>query len=62
LEPADQIARRIEEATRYIPLERLAVSPQCGFASVMEGNMITEDDQWRKLERVVEVARTVWGT
>lgn len=62
LEPADQIARRIEEATRYMPLERLALSPQCGFASVMEGNMVTEDDQWRKLERVVEVARTVWGS
>ena len=44
-----------------MPLERLALSPQCGFASVMEGNAVTEDDQWRKLEMVVRVARRVWG-
>jgi 5-methyltetrahydropteroyltriglutamate--homocysteine methyltransferase len=61
LEPLDRIVRRVEEATKYIPLDRLAVSPQCGFASVLEGNLVTEDDQWRKLERVVEAARTIWG-
>ena len=61
LEPEDQIRRRVEEAARYIPLDRLALSPQCGFASVAEGNLITEDDQWRKLERVVAAARKIWG-
>jgi 5-methyltetrahydropteroyltriglutamate--homocysteine methyltransferase len=61
LEPADALARRIDEAARYVPLERLGLSPQCGFASTHHGNALTEDDQWRKLERVVEVARVVWG-
>ena len=56
----DVIPRRIEEASRYVPLENLAVSPQCGFASAMEGNLLTEDDQWRKLQLVVETARNVW--
>ena len=50
----------IEEASRYVPLENLAVSPQCGFASAMEGNLLTEDDQWRKLRLVVDTARQVW--
>ena len=48
------------EASRYVPLERLALSPQCGFASAMEGNLLTEDEQWRKLQLVVETARKVW--
>lgn len=61
LEDADAIARRIDEATKYIPLERLALSPQCGFASTMLGNELSEDDQWRKLQLVVDVARKVWG-
>jgi 5-methyltetrahydropteroyltriglutamate--homocysteine methyltransferase len=61
LESADAVARRIDEAARYVPLERLALSPQCGFASTHHGNTLTEDEQWRKLERVVEVARQVWG-
>ncbi|MDQ7830031.1 MAG: methionine synthase [Armatimonadota bacterium] len=61
LEPAEQLARRIDEASRYVPLERLALSPQCGFASTMEGNLLSEEDQWAKLARVVEVARRVWG-
>ena len=61
LEPADALARRIDEAARYVPLERLGLSPQCGFASTHHGNTLTEDEQWRKLERVVEVARSVWG-
>lgn len=61
LESADEVLRRIEEASRYVPLENLALSPQCGFASMVAGNRLTEDDQWRKLELVVTVARRVWG-
>jgi 5-methyltetrahydropteroyltriglutamate--homocysteine methyltransferase len=61
LESADQLRHRIEEAARYIPLERLALSPQCGFASTIEGNLITPADQRRKLELVASVAREVWG-
>jgi 5-methyltetrahydropteroyltriglutamate--homocysteine methyltransferase len=61
LEPADALRRRIDEATKYVPLERLCLSPQCGFASTHHGNTLTEDEQWRKLERVVAVARDVWG-
>jgi len=59
LEPVDVLRRRVEEATKYIPIENLAISPQCGFASTQMGNLITWDDQRRKLERVVEVARKV---
>jgi 5-methyltetrahydropteroyltriglutamate--homocysteine methyltransferase len=61
LEKADVLAKRIEEASRFVPLENLALSPQCGFASTMEGNLLTEDDQWAKLRLVVETARRVWG-
>jgi 5-methyltetrahydropteroyltriglutamate--homocysteine methyltransferase len=60
LEPMDALLRRVEEAAKYVPLERLAVSPQCGFGSDVVGNLISEDDQRRKLERVVEVAGEVW--
>jgi 5-methyltetrahydropteroyltriglutamate--homocysteine methyltransferase len=60
LEARDALRRRIDEATRYIPLEHLALSPQCGFASVVEGNIITEDDQWAKLRLIVDVSREVW--
>ena len=60
LEPQDQLIRRIEEASRYVPMENLAVSPQCGFASTMEGNLLSEQEQWRKLKLVVDTARTVW--
>ena len=60
-ESEDELKRRIEEASRFIPLERLALSPQCGFASTMEGNRLTQADQQRKLELVGKVARTVWG-
>jgi methionine synthase II (cobalamin-independent) len=56
----DGLRRRIEEAAKYIPLENLALSPQCGFASVAAGNLISQDDQWRKLELVVDTARKVW--
>ena len=61
LESADDLARRVEEAARIVPLERLALSPQCGFASTLEGNRIAPDEQWAKLRRVSEVARRVWG-
>jgi 5-methyltetrahydropteroyltriglutamate--homocysteine methyltransferase len=61
LESADLLRRRIDEAAKYVPLGRLCLSPQCGFASTHHGNTLTEDEQWRKLERVVEVARDVWG-
>ena len=61
LESQDQLVRRIEEASKYVPLENLALSPQCGFASTMEGNLLTEDDQWRKLKLVVDTAAKVWG-
>jgi 5-methyltetrahydropteroyltriglutamate--homocysteine methyltransferase len=60
LESLDELQRRIDEAAKYIPLERLAVSPQCGFGSDVVGNLISEEDQRRKLERVVEVANKVW--
>ena len=62
LESMDSLRQRIAEAARVVPLERLALSPQCGFASTMEGNRLTEDEQRRKLERVAETARAVWGT
>jgi 5-methyltetrahydropteroyltriglutamate--homocysteine methyltransferase len=61
LETVDGLRRRIDEAARYLPLEQLAISPQCGFASDVAGNLVSEDDQRRKLEVVVEVARKVWG-
>jgi 5-methyltetrahydropteroyltriglutamate--homocysteine methyltransferase len=60
LESVADLTRRIEEAARYVPLEDLGLSPQCGFASTVEGNIITPEDQWRKLERIVEVAHLVW--
>ena len=61
LEPEDLLRRRIDEAAKYVPLENLALSPQCGFASTAPGNMLTWDEQRRKLELVVETARKVWG-
>ncbi|HZS29332.1 MAG TPA: methionine synthase [Candidatus Angelobacter sp.] len=61
LESGDLLMRRIDEASRYLPLECLALSPQCGFASTMEGNLLTEDEQWAKLRLVVETAHRVWG-
>jgi 5-methyltetrahydropteroyltriglutamate--homocysteine methyltransferase len=61
LETPDELRRRIDEAARFVPLEDLALSPQCGFASVAAGNLLSMDDQWRKLELVVETARKVWG-
>ncbi|HLH22176.1 MAG TPA: hypothetical protein VK066_06615 [Chloroflexota bacterium] len=61
LESPDTLLRRIDEAAKYVPLEALALSPQCGFASIEVGNLLTWDDQRRKLELVVETARKVWG-
>ncbi|HZU69591.1 MAG TPA: cobalamin-independent methionine synthase II family protein [Ktedonobacteraceae bacterium] len=62
LESPDELRQRIEEAAKLIPLERLALSPQCGFASTMEGNRISFEDQRKKLELVARVAREVWGS
>jgi len=61
LENKDALMRRLEEAARFAPLEQLALSPQCGFASTCEGNKVTAEDQWRKLALVVDVARKVWN-
>lgn len=60
LESMDSLQRRIDEAARYVPIENLAISPQCGFAPTAPGNMLTQDQQRRKLELVVEVAHKVW--
>ena len=61
LETKDELKRRIDAAAKYLPLEQLALSPQCGFASTEEGNLLTEEQQWAKLRLCVEVAREVWG-
>ena len=61
LENKDDIRQRIDEAARFVPLDQLCLSPQCGFASTLEGNVLADDEQWRKLEMIVEVAREVWG-
>ncbi len=61
LESTDDLRRRIDEASRFVPLERLALSPQCGFASTAPGNPIAPADQEKKLRLVVEVARKVWN-
>ena len=61
LESKDELKRRIDEAARYAPIEQLCLSPQCGFSSTVEGNVLTEDEQWAKLALIVEVAGEVWG-
>jgi 5-methyltetrahydropteroyltriglutamate--homocysteine methyltransferase len=61
LEDRDAIKRRIDEATQYASLDQLALSPQCGFASTEEGNILTEEQQWAKLAMIVDIAREVWG-
>lgn len=61
LESRKDLIARIRQAAKFIPLENLAVSPQCGFASTMEGNLLTEEEQWAKLQLVVDTAREVWG-
>ena len=60
-EKKDDIKRRLQEAARFAPLDQLAVSPQCGFASTEEGNILSEEEQWAKLRLAVEVANEVWG-
>jgi 5-methyltetrahydropteroyltriglutamate--homocysteine methyltransferase len=61
LESPRALIQRIEEASRYVPLDHLCLSPQCGFSSTVEGNELTEEDQWAKLELIGKVAREVWG-
>ena len=60
LEEKDFLKRRIDEAAKFVPLEDLCLSPQCGFSSTHHGNSLSEDEQWHKLERVVQVAKEVW--
>jgi 5-methyltetrahydropteroyltriglutamate--homocysteine methyltransferase len=63
LEPADDLRRRIDEAAKYVDLDRLALSPQCGFASIAEGgNQLTPDQQFAKLRLVSDAARSVWSS
>ena len=60
LESLDELKRRIDQASRYLPLEQLGLSPQCGFGGI-DSKMMSEDEMWRKLDRIVETARQVWG-
>jgi 5-methyltetrahydropteroyltriglutamate--homocysteine methyltransferase len=62
MESPDHLARRIDEASKYVPIGHLSLSPQCGFASTMEGNLLSENQQWDKLRLVADTARRVWGT
>ena len=61
LEDKSAIIQRIHKAAQYVPLERLSLSPQCGFASCEIGNKLTEEDQWRKIALVQEIAKEVWA-
>jgi 5-methyltetrahydropteroyltriglutamate--homocysteine methyltransferase len=61
LENKDELKRRIDEAARYVPLDQLCLSPQCGFSSTVEGNLLSEAEQFAKLRLVVEVAHEIWG-
>jgi len=61
LESKDDIKRRIEQAAKFVSLEQLCLSPQCGFASTEEGNILAEDEQWAKLRMIVELSEEVWG-
>jgi 5-methyltetrahydropteroyltriglutamate--homocysteine methyltransferase len=61
LESKDEIKRRIEQAAKFVDIDQLALSPQCGFASTEDGNTLAEDEQWAKLRMIVEVAQEVWG-
>ncbi len=61
MEQKDALKRRVDKAAQYMPMENLCLSPQCGFASMAVGNLITEDDQWRKLELCAETAEEIWG-
>ena len=61
LEKKDDVKRRIDEAAKFAPLEQFCLSPQCGFASTEEGNILTEDQQWAKMREIVELSEEVWG-
>jgi 5-methyltetrahydropteroyltriglutamate--homocysteine methyltransferase len=61
LESKDELKRRIDEAAKFVDIDQLCLSPQCGFASTEEGNILSEDEQWAKLARILEVAHEVWG-
>ena len=61
MEDTEKIKERIKEAQQFVPLENLSISPQCGFASTEEGNVIKEEDQWKKIALISEIAREVWG-
>jgi len=61
LESKDELKRRIDQAAKFVPLEQLCLSPQCGFASSEDGNILAEEEQWRKLDLVVKTAEEVWG-
>jgi 5-methyltetrahydropteroyltriglutamate--homocysteine methyltransferase len=61
LEKNDDVKKRIDEATKYVALDQLCLSPQCGFASTEEGNVLTEEAQWAKLKMIVDLSRQVWG-
>jgi len=61
LESKDELKRRIDQASKFVPLEQLCLSPQCGFASTEEGNILAEDEQWAKLKMIVEISEEVWG-
>jgi 5-methyltetrahydropteroyltriglutamate--homocysteine methyltransferase len=61
LEGREQIRRRIDQAAKFVDIEQLCLSPQCGFASTEEGNTLADDEQWAKLRMIVEVAQEVWG-
>ena len=61
LEHPDELKRRLDDAAKHIAMEQLCLSPQCGFSSTLEGNALTEEQQWAKLRLVVEVAEEVWG-
>ena len=61
IESKDNIKRRLDEACQYVDMEQLCLSPQCGFASTEEGNTLTEKEQWKKLELIVEIADEVWS-
>ena len=60
LEDKETIKARIEEATQYVPLEQLCLSPQCGFASTHHGNNLTEEEQWEKLKYIVDISKEIW--
>ncbi|MNN86514.1 5-methyltetrahydropteroyltriglutamate--homocysteine methyltransferase [compost metagenome] len=62
LESKEEIIRRIHEAAQYVDLDRLHLSPQCGFASTEEGNILTEEEQWAKLRLIREITEEVWGS